>query len=233
MNKIRIGKDIRINWEITSTDESVILSKDNLTLEMTVPSKCVAILPFTFNDNVLSATFYGIDQKQLGNYWLTVWYKRGEIGQSALDKVAAFQLVKSTEEETQSDNSIAYAQVNLSGVIEVNGGGGGVYIDTYTREEIDDKVSLLNDNIDVVLTNLTTHENNIEVHVTAEDRARWNEIVGIEDIETQEGADYNTVTITMTNGDTSTFTIQNGRTTVVNVSDESTIIEGINNFKNF
>ena len=114
MDKIRIGKDIRINWEITTDDESVILSEGNLTLEMTVPSKCVAVLPFTFNDNVLSATFYGIDQTQLGNYWLTVWYKRNEVGQSALDKVLAFQLVRSTEEETHNDDSIAYAEVNLS-----------------------------------------------------------------------------------------------------------------------
>lgn len=133
MDKIRIGKDIRINWEITSTDESVILSKDNLTLEMTVPSKCVAILPFTFNDNVLSATFYGIDQKQLGNYWLTVWYKRGEVGQSALDKVLAFQLVRSTEEETHNDDSIAYAEVSLSGTLEINNGG-GVNLEYYTED---------------------------------------------------------------------------------------------------
>ena len=134
MDKIRIGKDIRINWEITSSDESVILSKDNLTLEMTVPSKCVAVLPFTFNNNVLSATFYGIDQKQLGNYWLTVWYKRNEVGQSALDKVLAFQLVRSTEEETHNDESIAYAEVNLSGVLEINKGGGGVNLEYYTED---------------------------------------------------------------------------------------------------
>ena len=134
MDKIRIGKDIRINWEITSTDESVILSKDNLTLEMTVPSKCVAVLPFTFNNNVLSATFYGIDQKQLGNYWLTVWYKRNEVGQSALDKVLAFRLVKSTEEETHNDDSIAYAEINLSGTLEINKGGGGVNLEYYTED---------------------------------------------------------------------------------------------------
>ena len=172
MDKIRIGKDIRINWEITTDDESVILSEGNLTLEMTVPSKCVAVLPFTFNDNVLSATFYGIDQTQLGNYWLTVWYKRNEVGQSALDKVLAFQLVRSTEEETHNDDSIAYAEVNLSGTLEINGGGGSS--DTYTKEAIDDMVSLLNDNIDVVSTNLSTHTNNTTVHVSTEDKANWN-----------------------------------------------------------
>ena len=231
MDKIRIGKDIRINWEITTDDESVILSKNNLTLEMTVPSKCVAVLPFTFSDNIITAYFYGIDQTQLGNYWLTVWYKRNEVGQSALDKVLAFQLVRSTEEETHNDESIAYAELNLSGTIEINRGGGSS--DTYTKEEIDDKVSELNDDIDVVSTNLSQHQNDTDIHVSTEEKTRWNNVVGIEDIETQEGVDYNTVSIHLTNGDTSTFTVQNGRTTVVNVSDESIIIEGINNFNDF
>ena len=234
MDKIRIGKDIRINWEITSTDESVILSKDNLTLEMTVPSKCVAILPFTFNDNVLSATFYGIDQKQLGNYWLTVWYKRNEVGQSALDKVLAFQLVKSTEEETHNDESIAYAEVNLSGVLEINKGGGGVNLEYYSEDtergtakidigncsadfdptdggtitifathtdiHDDNRNSQLTvgggvsintkngnrltyNNVEVATksdvsncatkSELNTHTNNTNIHVTAEDKTRW------------------------------------------------------------
>ena len=122
MDRIRIGKDIRINWEISASDESIILSQDNLTLEITTPSNCIANLPFTFNNGTLTANFYGIDQTQIGNYWLTVWYNRGIVGQSALDKVLAFQLVRSTEEETHNDESIAYAEVSLSGTIEINGG---------------------------------------------------------------------------------------------------------------
>lgn len=137
MDKIRIGKDIFISWELTTTDESVILSKDSLSLEMTLPNRCIAQLPITFNDGVLYSSFYGIDQTQLGNYWLTVWYKRNEVGQSALDKVLAFQLVRSTEDETHNDESIAYADINLSGTIEINKGS----VDTYTKEEINDLIA--------------------------------------------------------------------------------------------
>lgn len=177
MDKIRIGKDIKIVWELSATDESVILTQDDLTLEMTTPSGCVAILPFTFDEEegTLTSYFYGIDHKQLGRYWLTVWYKQDEIGQSALDKVLAFQLVRSTEEETHNDDSIAYAQVNLTGSIEIYGGGsgGGSSEDTYTKAQIDEKISTINSSIVNVSTNLSNHASNTVIHVTAADKTRW------------------------------------------------------------
>lgn len=174
MDKIRIGKDIKIFWELSATDESVILTQDDLTLEMTTPTGCVAILPFTFDEEegTLTAYFYGIDHKQLGRYWLTVWYKQDEIGQSALDKVLAFQLVRSTEEETHNDDSIAYAQVNLSGSIEIYGGGTGTG-STYTKEEIDEMVSTIDSSIVNVSTGLSNHVTNTTIHVTAADKTRW------------------------------------------------------------
>ena len=136
MDKIRIGKDIYINWQLQASDQSVVLTQENLTLELTTPSGCIAELPFEFEAGTLTANFYGIDQKQLGRYWLTVWYKRNEIGQSALDKVLAFQLVRSTEDETHHDESIAYAEVNLSGTIDIlagGSGGGGVELEYYSE----------------------------------------------------------------------------------------------------
>lgn len=174
MDKIRIGKDIKILWELSSTDESVILTQDDLTLEMTTPTGCVAILPFTFDEEegTLTSYFYGIDHKQLGRYWLTVWYKQDEIGQSALDKVLAFQLVRSTEEETHNDDSIAYAQVNLTGSIEIYGGGSGAG-STYTKEEIDEMVSTIDTSIINVSTSLSNHVTNTAIHVTAADKTRW------------------------------------------------------------
>ena len=271
MDKIRIGKDIRINWEIESSDESVILSKDNLTLEMTVPSKCVAILPFTFNNNVLSATFYGIDQKQLGNYWLTVWYKRNEVGQSALDKVLAFQLVRSTEEETHNDDSIAYAEVNLSGTLEINKGGGGVNLEYYTEDteigeakidngscSIDATHTDIHDdgrnsqltvgggvsintkngnrltynNVEVATksdvsncatkSQLNAHTNNTDIHVSAEDKTRWDS--------KQDSGDYATNTYVNTElevGD-ATITIQKNGTSVGNFKTNASTNKSIN-----
>ena len=280
MDKIRIGKDIRINWEIESSDESVILSKDNLTLEMTVPSKCVAVLPFTFNNNVLSATFYGIDQKQLGNYWLTVWYKRNEVGQSALDKVLAFRLVRSTEEETHNDDSIAYAEVNLSGTLEINKGGGGVNLEYYTEDtdigeaKIDNgscsidcyrddggtisiyathtdihddgrnsqltvgggvSINTKNgnrltyNNVEVATksdvsncatkSQLNTHTNNTDIHVTAEDKTRWDS--------KQDSGDYALRSELPTVGD-ATITIQKNGTSVGNFTTNASTNKSIN-----
>ena len=299
MDKIRIGKDIRINWEIETSDESVILSKDNLTLEMTVPSKCVAVLPFTFNDNVLSATFYGIDQKQLGNYWLTVWYKRNEVGQSALDKVLAFQLVRSTEEETHNDDSIAYAEVNLSGTIEINKGGGGVNLEYYTEDteigeaKIDNgtcsidcykddggTISIIATHTDIhddgrnsqltvgggvsintkngnrltynnfevatksdvsncaTKSELNAHTNNTNIHVSAEDKTRWNAKQDSGDFATntyvntelekkQNIGDYALRSELPTVGD-ATITIQKNGTSVGNFKTNATANKSIN-----
>lgn len=119
MNKIRIGKDIRVEWQLTATDPSIELNSENITLEMTTPSKEKVIIESSFSNGVLSANIYGTSQKQLGSYWLTAWYKRDEVGQSMIDKVQAFTLVPYTDLEDDNDESIAYGDVELEGEFTV------------------------------------------------------------------------------------------------------------------
>lgn len=165
MNRIRIGKDININWPISATDQTIILSEDTLTLEMTLPNKCIANLPFTYENGVLNARFFGIDQEQLGSYWLTVWYNKGQEGQTCVDKRYAFTLVQSTEEETSGENEIAFANLTLD---ESSIG------DYYTAQSIDYMLFNLQQQIGSLYSALYQHISNDAKHVSTYDRQYWN-----------------------------------------------------------
>lgn len=119
MNKIRLGKDIRIEWEISIGDGSISVADSDLTLVMVDPRLNKIELDFEVQGNKVIAKYYGIEQKYLGVYKLTLWYNLNKEGQSALDSVDAFKLVRFTTEENDGTEDIADAEVNLSGNIEV------------------------------------------------------------------------------------------------------------------
>lgn len=102
--KIRIGKDIHLKWTILTDGESIPLQGRNLTLELKSPSGKRTPLDFTINGNALLFTWYGTEQKRVGDYILTLWENKGMVGQSAVDLVPALTLV---EYSTQEDDSIS------------------------------------------------------------------------------------------------------------------------------
>jgi hypothetical protein len=102
--KIRIGKDIHLKWTILTDGESIPLQGRNLTLELKSPSGKRTPLVFTIKDNYLLFTWYGTEQKRVGDYILTLWENKGMVGQSAVDLVPALTLV---EYSTQEDDSIS------------------------------------------------------------------------------------------------------------------------------
>jgi hypothetical protein len=102
--KIRIGKDIHLKWTILTDGESIPLQGRNLTLELKSPSGKRTPLVFTIKDNALLFTWYGTEQKRVGDYILTLWENKGMVGQSAVDLVPALTLV---EYSTQEDDSIS------------------------------------------------------------------------------------------------------------------------------
>jgi hypothetical protein len=102
--KIRIGKDIHLKWTILTDGESIPLQGRKLTLELKSPSGKRTPLYFTIKDNTLLFTWYGTEQKRVGDYILTLWENKGMVGQSAVDLVPALTLV---EYSTQEDDSIS------------------------------------------------------------------------------------------------------------------------------
>lgn len=65
-----------------------------------------AVFPFVSEGNVLSATFPGTEQKQLGDYWVTLWENKGKPGQTLVDSCCGFTLVSDTAMEDDDDNTL-------------------------------------------------------------------------------------------------------------------------------
>lgn len=100
--RIRIGKDIAISWEINSPMDLV---DTDLTIQMKDPKgNKVDIEDFELVDKTISFGLRGTAFAYLGNYTLTLWYKKGEVGQTVVDVVGAFELVGSTYQEDEGCN---------------------------------------------------------------------------------------------------------------------------------
>lgn len=104
MKRIRIGKDIRIRWEITTDGAAIPLEGRDLLVEIKSPFRVVRNIPFSVDGNTLILTYYGTEQKWVGKYSVTLWENKGKQGQNVVDTVNAFELVKTSPEEDDSAN---------------------------------------------------------------------------------------------------------------------------------
>lgn len=112
--KIRLGKDIRCKWSITTNGEAKSLSGRDLTLIIKDSSRRQTQLQFTIVDNTISFVFHGIDQRKVGDYILTLYENKGKEAQSAVDLVPAFTLVEySTEEDDSVSGDIQFETIDL------------------------------------------------------------------------------------------------------------------------
>ena len=112
MRKIRLYKDIKIQWKVLTNKEAVPLEGRNLTFEIVNRFGRTAF-PFVVDGNLLTADFPGTSQKTLGDYWVTLWENKGESGQSLVDSCAGFTLVSETCLEDDDDNTL-----NTEAVVE-------------------------------------------------------------------------------------------------------------------
>lgn len=100
MKTIRIGKDIAINWTITTNGEPASLEDEVLYLEMKDPKgNKIQIEEYEVSGNIIKIGLKGTAFVHLGQYTLTLWKNRGLDGQTVVDAVDAFKLVKYTNEE--------------------------------------------------------------------------------------------------------------------------------------
>lgn len=105
MKKIRIGKDINVRWEITLPEGIDTLYGLNLSLDMRDPKgNKVKINEFELEgDNVVLFGLRGTAFVFIGNYSFTLWVNKGELGQTLVDCINAFQLVTSTDKENEEN----------------------------------------------------------------------------------------------------------------------------------
>lgn len=127
MKRIRIGKDIDVQW-VLHAPAGVVLTTENLTIELKDPKDSREKID-TFTLETLQDKFAvyfalrGTAFSWLGNYTFTAWLNKGEQGQSVVDAVNAFTLVGSTqaEEDMQLSPSLHLATVDLQGDISFVG----------------------------------------------------------------------------------------------------------------
>lgn len=103
MKRIRIGKDINVQW-VLYAPAGVVLTTENLTIELKDPKgRQAEVENFTLEAQqdkfTVNFALRGTAFSQLGNYTFTAWLNKGEQGQSVVDAVNAFTLVGSTQAE--------------------------------------------------------------------------------------------------------------------------------------
>lgn len=113
-SKIRIGKDIAIEWAILTNGEALSLEGRDLKLVLTTPLMQKINLEFNLTENIINATYKGVDQKHIGPYTLTLWENYGKDNQSAIDYCNAFFLVAKSCMESEDNVKLAKAILQLS-----------------------------------------------------------------------------------------------------------------------
>ncbi len=105
MESVRIHKDITFQWQVRKDGRALTAAdKPYLTIEICGRNgRLKQQLPFEIIDGKIVAVWYGVKQTEVGDYRLTCWWKRGQVGESAVDVVWAVTLVEYTTEETFDD----------------------------------------------------------------------------------------------------------------------------------
>lgn len=118
MRKIRVGKDISLSWRVKVNGESTDLSGLDISLYLCQPYGDRVLLQHSTENDVVTAVFLGKQQKSIGEYSLELWLNKGNEGQSVVDKISAFALVRNTElEDDASEDNIA-----VSEIVKLDGG---------------------------------------------------------------------------------------------------------------
>lgn len=128
MNKIRIGKDLKIQLTVLTNGANVPLEGRDIELHLRNPFGDTDVIAHTVSGNVLSAILSGAEQKYCGVYTLTVWENRNSIDSTVLDFEQAFELVSSTALETPKAESLEVEEVvALSGDMAIGVQGASAY----------------------------------------------------------------------------------------------------------
>ena len=124
MEQFRLGNDIEILWSIEAESKGskfpYDLSGKNLSLYLSHQFGKIKIEAFSINENVLSFTYLGKDQKYSGKYSLTLVENEGVEGMHTVDECDAFELVKcSCIVGGSEESNVKIVKVELSSTMEV------------------------------------------------------------------------------------------------------------------
>jgi hypothetical protein len=128
-----------MRWTILTDGQPTDLANRKLLIEARAANGRVFELEYTTEKNTAIFTFFGKEQKFTGNYTITLWENKGEKGQNVVDKVNAFTLVRSTDEEDNSadaENNLEVETIDLGTTDFTLMGRGNNTVDIFNGTEL-------------------------------------------------------------------------------------------------
>lgn len=117
MERIRIGKEFQVQWQLRVNGEAVDLNGMEVTVVMVYPSGKRRIMPHIAQSDTLLVSVPRTVQTETGRYRMEVWLNKDSDGQTVADCCNAFCLVRTSCEET---NSVAGDNLQTVPVIQLD-----------------------------------------------------------------------------------------------------------------
>ena len=125
MQKIRIGKDIRVSWRILTNGADAPLADRDLHLEVADFYDRRAHDFRIEEGNRVVFVFAGSEQRHLGRHTFTLWENRGKEGQTVVDSCDGIELVPTTCREVSC--GLDSCEVDLCSILEAGVKGDSAY----------------------------------------------------------------------------------------------------------
>ena len=125
MQKIRIGKDIRVRWRILTNGADAPLEDRDLRLEIVDFYDRRAHDFRIEGGNIVVFVFAGPEQRHLGRHTFTLWENRGKEGQTVVDSCDGIELVPTTCRE--ACGGLEPCEVDLCSILEAGVKGDSAY----------------------------------------------------------------------------------------------------------
>lgn len=105
MKNIRIGNDINISWTLFDVDGNPYNLGNDTKLILRCGNFTNEISDYTIQNNIVSFTFYGMEQTNVGTYLLTLIENDDKIGMHTVDYCKVFKLVNTSCEAGGCDDT--------------------------------------------------------------------------------------------------------------------------------
>lgn len=154
MDKIRIGNDIHIEWSIFRDNQPEVFEGKDVEVRL-IHTRIRDVIPleWVISDGVVSATFYGKDQIDTGDYKLMLIENNGLPNMATIDECKAFSLVQCScqEEKEEPSTSLQLHKVQLSSSFALSGGG-NISVEGYPNVDELEEVKELSGNENIIIT---------------------------------------------------------------------------------
>ena len=154
MDKIRIGNDIHIEWSIFRDNQPEEFEGKDVEVRLIhTRTRDVIPLEWVISDGVVSATFYGKDQIDTGDYKLMLVENNGAPNMATIDECKAFTLVQCSCQEQKEDpsTSLQLHKVQLTSSFALSGGG-NISVEGYPNVDELEEVKELSGNENIIIT---------------------------------------------------------------------------------